>query len=74
MNKSIGALWIKEGKKGKFMSGKITLDGKEYDIVIFKNSYKKDKQPDYMIYESQKRADGVILRNSDTGEDEPLPF
>jgi hypothetical protein len=45
----IGALWLKDGKKGKFMSGKIEVEGKEYAILVFKNEKKNDKQPDYNI-------------------------
>ena len=50
----LGALWIREGKSGKFLSGKLK-DGTE--IVVFKNVHKKDgeKGPDYRIYRSTPR-------------------
>ena len=46
----IGALWLKQGKKGKFMSGEIEIDGVTHKLTVFKNDYKKeDKHPDYII-------------------------
>lgn len=38
MKDSIGSLWLKDGKNGKFMSGKITqMNGAELSILVFKN-------------------------------------
>jgi uncharacterized protein YbbC (DUF1343 family) len=46
----IGALWIKDGKKGKYMGGEMELDGVKRKVMVFKNNYKKtDAQPDYII-------------------------
>lgn len=57
-NESIGALWIGEGKTGKFMSGEIELDGKKTRIIVFKNNYKKeDKHPDYRIYLAKEKTE-----------------
>lgn len=48
--KYVGALWLKDGKKGKFMSGKIELLGVEQDILIFKNDKGgNERRPDYQI-------------------------
>ena len=50
-SKSIGALWINEGKNIKYLAGEIELDGNVTKIVVFKNSYKtEEKHPDYRIY------------------------
>jgi len=49
--KSIGGLWLKDGKNGKYFSGEIELFGTKTHIFIFKNIYKEEgsKQPDYRI-------------------------
>ena len=52
---NIGSLWMKSGPKGKFLSGKITLDVNgmkvTQNIIIFKNKFKeKDNQPDYVVF------------------------
>lgn len=52
---NIGSLWMKNGPKGKFLSGKITLDVNgikvTQNIIIFKNKFKeKDNQPDYVVF------------------------
>ena len=53
---SIGALWLKEGKKGEYFTGNVVIDGEKHSIVIFKNDYKKeDKHPDYKIYRQKER-------------------
>ncbi len=54
--REIGALWRRNGKNQKFLSGKITIgefgEEKEIQIVIFSNRFKeKDNQPDFRIYE-----------------------
>jgi uncharacterized protein (DUF736 family) len=47
---SIGALWLNEGKKGEFYSGKLTIGGVTTSIVVFKNDYKKaNNHPDFRI-------------------------
>ena len=47
----IGALWLKNGKSGKFMSGEVEIDGRKYQILVFKNNYKdSDNKPDYIIH------------------------
>lgn len=70
---SIGAFWLKESAKGvKYMSGKITIDGVEHQIVLFKNTLKKEgeKTPDYRIFASKPR-EGEPARATD---DSAIPF
>jgi uncharacterized protein (DUF736 family) len=47
-----GALWRKENNGNIYYSGKITVNGVETQIQIFKNKYKEDgdKKPDLRIY------------------------
>jgi len=47
-----GALWLKKGKNGTFMSGVIDIDDDtRISIIVFKNGYKEQaNQPDYVIY------------------------
>jgi len=54
----LGAVWERESKTGQlYLSGKITIEGKHYEIVAFKETDKKhDKMPDWRIYESQPRG------------------
>lgn len=72
--KSIGGLWISESKNGnKLMKGSIEIDGKKEYIIIFKNNYKKDRQPDYMIYKQQQKEQPTDI-TEEIMNDEELPF
>jgi len=54
MNDNIGALWLKNGKNGQFLTGKIKINDEDLKIVIFKNTYKtKETQPDYSILKAR---------------------
>jgi hypothetical protein len=52
-----GGMWIKEGRNGKFLSGKLAFDmmGRriEVNFLGFKNNEKEGKQPDYKIVVSE---------------------
>lgn len=71
---SIGALWIKDGKNGKYMSGVVEIDGAKHNIVVFKNGYKeKENQPDYRILKSKpKDAPKEDVKQDDFKDD--IPF
>jgi len=50
MLEKCGALWVKDGKKGKFMSGEIEINGEKLRVMVFKNDKDGvDKRPDYRI-------------------------
>lgn len=70
MENNIGALWVKEGQKGDFYKGYITLDnGEKLNVVMFKNNYKKsEKQPDFQILKA-KQPEKQEVQN-----DDDLPF
>ena len=57
--REIGALWKREGKNQKYLTGKMkNADGSEQQIVIFSNKNKtKDNQPDFRVYKSEPRAE-----------------
>jgi hypothetical protein len=53
---NIGSLWLKEGSKGKYLSGKITFEDSNgvkitQSVILFKNKFKeKNNQPDYVVF------------------------
>ena len=68
-----GALWLKEGAKGKFLSGEIDLseigeDVKTLDVLVFKNDKGDNpKRPDYTINRRIDEPDEIT--NPDTDDD-----
>lgn len=57
--KSIGAIWKREGKKGEFFSIILEINGEKLPFIAFKNGFKKEaKQPDYQIFPSQQQGQG----------------
>lgn len=70
---SIGALWVKQGKSGDFFTGNVEVNGQTVKITVFKNQYKKDKQPDYRIFVDDYKPDGNSKpENNNVAKD--LPF
>ena len=48
----IGALWMKEGRKGPYMTGEIN----GVKVVLFRNGNKRsDKSPDWRVMKSKPR-------------------
>lgn len=64
---SVGALWMHQAKSGrKYLSGRVTVNGIEKKIAVFKNERKTEKKhPDYSIIaaeeESTTPAQGTAL-------------
>lgn len=55
-DKSIGALWKKQGNVGEYYTGNVEIDGIKYKLVFFKNKFKeKETQPDYMVYKAKEK-------------------
>lgn len=58
--RDVGALWKREGKNQKYLSGYVKVDEsgsqKEVKIVVFSNKNKNnnEKAPDYRIYISEQ--------------------
>lgn len=72
-----GALWLKEGEKGKYLSGYVTVDGEEVNVVVYKNNfYEQDQKegknsPYYRVYESLPKEES---KPAPKKEDEAVPF
>lgn len=47
----LGALWIKQGAKGEYMTG--TIAGQ--DVVVWRNDRKTGNQPDWRVMKSKPR-------------------
>ena len=72
MEKSIGALWIKTGKNGEYWTGNIELpDGTKQNVIVFRNGFKENNQPDFRIY---KKQEDQAQEGFETTEDMDLPF
>lgn len=70
MEKSIGALWVQTGEKGEYWTGNIEINGTKQNVIVFKNNYKKDNQPDFRIFEKKQKQEEQIEILSD----DELPF
>lgn len=76
MENKLGALWLKDSKKGtKYMSGVIEKDGEKFNIVVFKNNNKKqDNHPDYEIYLSEPREQKSTAQAVKETFEDDIPF
>lgn len=65
----IGGLWRRDGSNGEFLSGRLTIDGKSVEVVVFPNTYKQDgeRTPDWRVYLSQPRPDAGQPQNRPSG-------
>jgi len=72
--RDIGALWKREGKNQKYLSGYVKIDDsgleKEVKVVVFanKNKNNNEKAPDYRIYISKPIENGghkTFTKNQD---------
>jgi uncharacterized protein (DUF736 family) len=73
--RDIGALWKREGKNQKYLSGYFKDElGEQVEIVIFANKFKNDnpKAPDYRVYLSTK-SDGTAKTQPAATSAKPAP-
>ena len=69
----IGALWIKAGNNGEFWTGNIDMqDGTKQNVIIFKNGFKENNQPDLIIYKQQPKIEEQ--EEFTISNEEDLPF
>lgn len=69
----VGAVWVRKTAKGdQLLSIQVELDGKKYDLVGFKNSFKKeDKHPSYLLYPSREK--GAKVESKPKAQKPPTP-
>ncbi len=66
----LGALWVKSGPKGDYMTGKVG----DVAVVAFKNDRKKNpKEPDWRILKARPRAD-IQADTKPPVDDDPIGF
>lgn len=70
----IGAGWLKDSKNGnKYISGNMKINGKSYQVMIFKNTKKtKDTQPDFSINITTDEIAPAVEQPAT--DDDGLPF
>lgn len=74
--KRIGALWQREGKNGKFLSGFLDngIHGEDIPIAIFRVTDKQhEKSPDYVIALVPPRSRTRDTSSPTIDDDIPLP-
>lgn len=69
--RELGALWLKEGKSGKFLSGKLG----DQEVVVYKNDKYEEggKFPLYRVYKS-KPLEGKAETKASTKQGDEIPF
>ena len=82
MEKSIGALWITNGKNGEFWKGNIEIEkeGKKekINVILFKNTYKKDNKTDFRMFKQKEKEEQYIPNDEENSfeitDPSDLPF
>lgn len=72
--KKMGAMWLRQGKKGTFMSGQVEIGGVKHSFMVFKNNRKQDgsKHPDYEMF--QDDGDQAPQQGGSFSDDSTIPF
>lgn len=60
-NRKFGALWKKEKDGRVYMTGEMTVNGKEIKIVCFLREKKSDKEPDFDILTARELKQGLSI-------------
>jgi len=64
--RELGALWKRESPNQKYLTGRLQIDGKDVNVVVFSNRHKtKENQPDFRVYRSKDRDE---VSSSNNGE------
>ena len=75
--RELGALWLRQGKKQKYLTGYIEsddLEGEKKRVIIFKKLNKpNDRAPDYVIYESEEYTASDSTASDSTSKQTSTP-
>jgi uncharacterized protein (DUF736 family) len=68
--RELGALWKQAGRSQNYLSGHVTVDGKQQKVVVFANKNKKDNEraPDYRVYKSKPKDEAETQTQTQTAE------
>jgi hypothetical protein len=63
--KDVGAIWIKSGQYGDYLSISLEINGVKHNFSAFPNKYKEagDKKPDYRIPEPKQRDNAMEMQD-----------
>jgi hypothetical protein len=53
----LGALWVRSSAKGDYMTGTLTIDGREVNVVCFANKSDNIKAPQWRVMKSKPREE-----------------
>lgn len=64
----IGALWVKSGAKGDYMTGTIEVNGEQVRVVCFAAKKTSDKSPSWRVLKSVPRETAAPVQTPDSGD------
>lgn len=72
----LGSLWEREGARGTFMTGEVEIGGVKTDVILFRNTFKKEgsREPDWRIFQGEPRRPKSQHSGSGTEVPEDAPF
>ena len=80
-DRELGALWVRQGKNQKYLSGHLEVESmpgvsERIKVVVFSNKgkAKNEQAPDYVVYRSVHKEESAENNKTQTSEDqEELP-
>lgn len=71
----LGALWVKSGRKGEWMSGTIEVDGQSINVVCFRVDSQHPKAPTWRVLKATPKDEPFTGPQSVAApESEDIPF
>lgn len=58
----LGALWVKTGAKGEYMTGTVEINGAKVNIVCFRNDRASGNQPQWRVLKSVPKGEKSASR------------